>query len=375
MHVLQRELESNEELSAVVRGLRERTAESKIKLGLVLDLNPLWLQAFRLKDIGLNPDRHIMRLGYRGGLDWTSRLAPLDSHRVPDLTSRFKSIDRLNNGFFNRVASSHFQPYILKIAVRPNSFGYPGKDIEDDEYQYERDRLIDIAREAQVLTVVETHSKPNLLSAPGSRITSRSGNRGTLGGYVEDQYSFKTYGMTCGHVVSGPVLSSSGNRLGVVTHRKAPTPLPPNINCNQTCNLVTELDVSLFYVNNPPKNNATSIASRFGNGQLIKMDGATTPGVVTYEIGGHVIEYEIGGACWKNLVQFHAPLAGVVPVGVKLAMTPVPKPGDSGAWLIRGLDEWVGMVVAANSMFGFALSSTNLINAADREFGTKLDLA
>ena len=84
---------------------------------------------------------------------------------------------------------------------------------------------------------------------------------------------------------------------------------------------------------------------------------------------------QIGGACFKNLIQFHAPLSGVVPVSVKVATTSIPKPGDSGAWLIRNLDEWVGMVIAANSMFGFALSSTNLIKAADNEFGTKLRLA
>ena len=56
-------------------------------------------------------------------------------------------------------------------------------------------------------------------------------------------------------------------------------------------------------------------------------------------------------------------------------LNPHPLRGDSGAWLINGSSEWVGMVVAASGQFGFALSSDTILQQAHMQFAVSLALA
>jgi hypothetical protein len=116
---------------------------------------------------------------------------------------------------------------------------------------------------------------------------------------------------------------------------------------------VTQLDVALIDVSGTSVTNlATSIAATVAPGDIVNMNGATS-GSRTYEVGGALVEHSIGGSCWDRLFLFHAPVStGVLPAGVQVALTPPPDDGDSGSWLLRNANEWVGMVVAANPLHG-----------------------
>jgi len=375
MHFLQKELEVNKELFAAVNSVGEEAASNKVKQGLILDLNPLWLAAFRLWDSGLDP--FFFRRGPWFEFGWPGRewLSRFDVGRLPDLSRHFPEIDDFFEHFYHRSVPTHMQPYILRLAAKPSFPSGLDEDPNEISYDDERYRLIQIAREARILTVVETHPPPSLLFAPGSRIKSTIGFDGTLGGYVKDGNTNSILGMTCGHVLTTSALNASGQQIGNVVHSQKPVPLPANIKCSQNCGHMTDLDVALVDTHNSAPNVASSVATVVGNGQLVDMDGATTGGTQTYEIGGHVVEYEIGGSCWRKLLQFHAPIAGITPVSFNVATTALPKDGDSGAWLIRNSSEWAGMVVASNNLFGFALSATTLIKESNAHFGTNLSLA
>ena len=362
MHFLHLELEKNWELASVVNGLSESTASKKAKIGIILDLNPFWFQASRLSDAGLEPYFHPLR-----PFSWWSAhplsVIRIDSgDRLPRLDREFPVVDEMTEFLFGKSVPNKLQPFLLRIIAHP------------DTDPKSRDELVLIARETQIPTLVETHGIPQLISAPGSRLVSPTGIQGTLGGYLRDQRGGTVFAVTCGHVISGAAMSQNGQQIGTATHRVGPVPLPYGTLCHAGCGSVTELDVALIDTIVTPCNQASSIVNIIGNGQIVEMKGATS-GTHTYEVGGAVVEYEIGGACWKKLIQFHAPLAGILPASAQVALTQLPKSGDSGAWIIRNNTEWAGMVVASNSLCGFALSASHLVQQANAQFGTDLTLA
>ena len=136
---------------------------------------------------------------------------------------------------------------------------------------------------------------------------------------------------------------------------------------------MTEMDIALLHVGKPGTNIAGNIASIVCNGDLLTMQGASS-GSHIYEVGGLVVEHEIGGACWEKLIQLHAPRASLLPVSAGIAMATMPQDGDSGAWLLNGTD-WAGMVVASDkSVFGYAVAADTLIDRSNQKFDRNLVL-
>ena len=368
MHFLQVELEENDGLRQIVYGLSQRSGEIKGKMGLILDLNPFWYEAIRLRETGLDPNSMLRFFPDIIPAAWAPLLFHFQStYRLdtdpPDLLSRFSIVEMLNEHLTGRNHDDRFQPFILRLIARPN--------IRTED----RAQLLNMAAEMQILTLVQSHDVPELVGAPGSQLMS-AGIQGTLGGYLRDGKSKSVFAVSCGHAVSGQggQVQIAGKSTETVVHVHQPTPLPTNVSCHAACGSVTDLDLALISTNNIVENNVvSSVAKVVGNGQLVEMEGASS-GVVKYEIGGIVIDYEIGGSCWKKLIQFHAPISGILPAAVKIATTTLPRSGDSGAWLVRNGNEWAGMVVAANALHGFALPATHLLNQADAEFGANLVL-
>ena len=365
MHFLHFELERNEALASVVNALSLQTAENRAKMGLILDLNPFWLEASRIAAVGLDPDRVLSRFLDYPFHPWSSfpvRLLELySSEGLPELGRSFEYVEDATEFFFHKPTESTFQPFLLRIIAHPN----PDRG--------NRDELVAIARETPIPTVVETHGIPQLVVAPGSRVVSPAVLGGTLGGYLRDQTSNSVFAVTCGHVISDAAISQDGQLIGTVTHCAKPVPLPAGIGCHAGCGYITDLDTALIRTKVNPCNQASSIANLVGNGQIVAMTGAAS-GTRTYQIGGAVVNYEIGGACWHKLIQLHAPLSNILHPAVQVAWNPSPKKGDSGAWIIRNNTEWAGMVVASNSFFGFALSASDMVKRADACFGTNLTL-
>lgn len=198
-----------------------------------------------------------------------------------------------------------------------------------------------------------------------------------MGGFLKDGQNGATYAVTCGHVLARGVMASTPTgHLGACIHAMPPTPLPPGTRCSTTCAAMTEIDVALIDVQGAAVTNvATRVAEIVDPGDIVTMKGATS-GDMRYEIGGAVVEHSIGGCCWNRLFQFHAPVSGgLLPAAVNVALTPPPKGGDSGAWLLRQQSEWAGMVVASNGLHGYALAGTLILARCNAAFQTQLRLA
>ena len=348
------------EFASVVNQLSESIAPFKSKMGLILDLNPLWLLASRLHDAGLDTDFFHPEFRFWNMLP-LSILGPDSGEKLPQLTRKFDFVEYMTSRLRRKSVSSGFQPFLLRIITRPYS------DMDDSE------SLLNFARDTPILTVVETHGIPKLITGPGSRLISPSGLWGTLGGYLKDQNCGDVFAVTCGHVITESARNKAGQQIGTVTYRADPVPLPSNTMCHSGCGEITELDIALIRTTTPTQNQVSNIAQVVGNGQIVEMKGAKS-GLRTYEIGGAVVDYEIGGACWKNLIQLHARLSGILPASVQVALSNPPKRGDSGAWIIRNDSEWTGMVVASNALFGFALSASDIVQKANSLFNTNLGL-
>ena len=416
MHFLHRELDENRELAGIVNTLSEAIASNTAKIALLLDLNPLWLAAFRLDDAGLETDwllrppffpydafhepwdDYALRMP-RSWPDWYSHhVASVLGHdatsRVPELDRRYTVVDVLSGRSVARHTVSRMQPYLLRIVVRP------------DAKSGDRERLREIARNTPILTVIETGSMPRLVSpysrhwlvrarglpfhlaaksafflgtmvgrmragtTHAARVRSRS-SWGTLGGYLQDRKSQRTFGATCGHVVDGSTACTVRSYPGQVVHCAGPTPLRSGEYCHSGSRTTTDLDLALIESQAQRGNGGLRIADRVSNGQIVSMNGAAS-GLRTYQIGAAVVTHEIGNVCWSNLYQISAPLRGILPEWARLAITKPPKKGDSGAWLIREDNKWVGMVVAADSRHGYALSASEVVTKANRQFGVDL---
>lgn len=364
VHRLQRELDESEELRKVIMELSERVAHNGGKMGIVLDLNPFWRLAARLAAVGLEP--HLEWYPWRHPLDWsmvTGELVGLESEGHLDFDYRSSSVDEVTNLVGGRSREPSFQPFLLRLVASPAAT------------QEEREGLIAAARDCEILTVVNTHPEVQHVSGPGSEVISvATGRLGTLGGYLTDAGTGEHFAVTCGHVGVSGDFTSSGKIVGQVTVAEEPTPLPGGVRCHAGCGSITEIDVALVGVGSSGTNIAGSIANVVCNGDRVTMQGASS-GPQTYEVGGLVVEHQIGGACWAGLIQLHAPRAGLLPVSLRIAMATMPQDGDSGAWVLNG-KEWVGMVVASDkSMFGYAIAADTLIKKAYQKFGKDLVLS
>ena len=363
MHRLQREIDENKEVRDVVLGLSRRVAENNGKMGILLDLNPIWRLAARLAAAGLEPDHR-----WYGWVLLDPVMLPFGfvgpgSGGALDLSYRSSFVQELTDLMDGRNRNRSYQPFLLRLLAYTNAT------------QEEREALIDAARATPILTVVNTHPVVRHVHGPGSLIAAAAtGRSGTLGGYLTDSGANTHFAVTCGHVAKSGNFMASRRSIGSVTAASAPTPLPDGAKCHVACGSVTELDIALVDVGSPGMNIADKVAGDVCNGDLVTMDGASS-GSHTYEVGGFLVEHEISGACWKRLIQLHAPRHGLLPVSVSIAAATLPQDGDSGAWVHKGT-EWAGMVVASDkSLFGYAMASDTLIETANRCFGMRLTLS
>ena len=363
MHVLQREMDRNEGLQEVVLGLSRRVVENGGKMGILLDLNPFWRLSARLAAAGLEPDRTWYGWPHMGPVMVPAGLVGPEWGGALDFGYRSSVVEETTDILGGHERDPSYQPFLLRLLAYPNAT------------REEREDLIAVARETQILTVVNTHPEVRHVYGPGSRVSAvDTGRSGTLGGYLTDSVTNRHYAVTCGHVADSGVFTSSGTGIGAVTAAKAPAPLQGGVRCHAGCGCMTELDIALVDIGSPGTNVAGGVAGHVGNGDLVTMNGASS-GSRTYEVGGFLVEHEIGGACWERLIQLHAPRDHLVPVSVSIAVATMPQDGDSGAWVLRGT-EWAGMVVASDkSLFGYAIASDTLIDKANHRFRMSLVLS
>ena len=229
MHRLEQELNENGELSGVVFGLSGRVAGNPGKMGLLLDLNPLWRWSARFAAAGIEPD------GWWPGWAAGADLVGPDGGGALDFAHRSELVEAVVEHIGGRSREPAYQPFLLRLVARPECS-------RDD-----REGLLAAARETEILTVVNTHPVPQLIAGVGSELTSKvTGKSGTLGGFLSDNAAGEHFAVTCGHVGTWGDFTSTGVILGAVIAAQAPTPLPAGVRCHAGCGSVTELDLTLI---------------------------------------------------------------------------------------------------------------------------------
>lgn len=360
MHELQIALDESRELQDQIAGLQERTLRNRLKHGLVLDLNPFWDYSRRLEAAGLDP--HLVYdiiYGYVG--------APAFSPPSPgraDLSRHYPHSEDVSRRAFGKRPA--YGPFMLRILAAPCD------STEDLEL---RSELVAAAREAPIPAIVETDERAFPVHQSGDRIKT-SLDTGTLGGFVRDTLTGENYAMTCGHVVAtGETVSSLTGSLGDCRHHVAPIPAMPDVTGAVSADQITHNDIALIELRGtPPTNRANAIRGVLNKGDLVEMAG-TASGLRTYELGGLMVDLDVAGSVWKNLIQLHAPTSGIFPQLFRDIRCPPPRRGDSGAWIFHQDTAWGGMVVAASGKFGYALPATTTLADANQRFGLSLALA
>jgi len=363
MHFLHRVYDDDGEIRFQIERLRERIQNNPVKTGVILDLNPFWLHRYYSDLAGIHHQWWGFDYRHTPILD----VLPID--HIPDLNWRDELAERMIQELLGREFPKHFTPYLLKIVSRPD------ETVRSETGGF-RQELRDAARDCDIPTIIETRPPPRFVTSPGDSVVDSSGSSpGTIGGFLEDAISGDQYAVTCGHVISSGSAISNGSTIGNCPHAKDPVPLPSGTHCGIGCGFINNLDVALIDLSGTTvTNKATGIRGVVGTRTRLEMHGATS-GHKTYEVGGAVIEHEIGGTCWERLTQFHAPVSSsILPTSFAVAGTSPPKGGDSGAWLLDSSDEWAGMVVASDHLHGYAIAADDMIANSNSEFGVDLSL-
>lgn len=373
MHELHRELDRNGDLRGAILSLSERLYSHPLRQGLILDLNPIWLAAYRIDAAGLS--RELLGDDFDPIL---GRAAPVldaigierDPRGEVDYGRRFDSATRWTRMVFGYKKEPLFTPYLVRIIARPVLVG-------EEKLFDARAALSDIARDAPFPAVVETRAPARLILAAGGSLTTSRGLRGTLGGFLQDLDGDRHYAATCGHVLDVGERIAGEPNLAPCVHAWRPVVLEGSSRCYAGCTTMTRLDLALVELPDPifAANDAKAVAEVVYQGDLVEMHGGAS-GARRYRVGGACVGYEIGGACWDRLYELRPPIrSGVVPPGVQVMASPPPDNGNSGAWVIRDRNDWCGVVVAADELFGYAISAGVVLDEASAALGVPLALA
>lgn len=371
MHILRQYLTAIDGLTGFVEAAARNTATQ----GVVLDINPIWLAAYRLARAGLRTSAFDMHWSF-----WPYLLID-DVFRIESFAGDFidfKWIDKtgwvenltrnlLEN--FHKPIQASTLPFIVKAIAKP----------VNSNLAEQRQALVDLAVSQNFVAFVETRPLGSLAVAPGDRCLANN-VPGTIGGFLRNGNTGSTYAATCGHVVSaGTSVTVSGNHLGTCSHSRAPAPLPQGQSCTPACPNANKLDLALIDIGGATiANNVTGVAAQIASRQSITLRGGMS-GIQNYEVGGMVITYCPGNSnvCFENMFEVRPPSqGGIVSPRVRNFLATVPTQGDSGGWLETVSPvEWCGVLVAADSLMGYALEADDILNEANATFGLQLRLA
>jgi hypothetical protein len=369
MHLLRQYVDSIEGLTGFVA----EAAPNTLTQGVVLDINPLWLWAYRLDRAGLNPNAFDMRRSVP--FVFSEELLHLETFEGDAID--FKWVEK--NGWAERVTAYLFDrpdkpvpisavPFIVKVIAKP-----AGPELSET-----REQLVALVRRQNFFALVETRPMGRLAVSAGDACLA-GGVPGTIGGFLRDRNTGGVYAATCGHVVSkGASVTVSGKYLGACSHSQVPRKLASGQSCTAGCSGANKLDLALIDLGSATVTNAVAgVAAKIASKQSIVLRGGMTQ-VNTFEVGGHVMTYCPGNSnvCFENMFEVRPPSpGGIVSPRVRAAVATVPTQGDSGGWLETAAGEWCGVLVAADHLMGYALEADDILAEADTAFGTRLQLA
>lgn len=369
MHVLRQHVRRIDGLNNLI----EQVAKNPVTQGVLLDINPIWLWAYRLSRAGLRPE-HIYDSLYYGVWEPFISLESIEGDAIDfDWNDERGIVHHLTDNWINHYDNNdsipdNVLPFIVKIITKPVT----------SEYFEAREQLVDLARRQSFFTIIETRSLGRLAASPGDACLA-SGVPGTIGGFLRDQNTGYIYAVTCGHVAAKSAqVTVSGNIIGVCSYSHPPHQLSAGQTCTYGCSTANKLDLALIDLGNAtPTNIVTGIASQIASHQKIVLRGGITK-VNTFEVGGLMLTYCPGNSnvCFENMFEVRpVSTGGIFNPKVCAAFATAPTQGDSGAWIETVGGEWCGILVAADHLMGYALEADDSLVEANRHFITNLQLA
>jgi hypothetical protein len=361
----------------VIEGLTDfaaRAASNPVTQGVVLDINPIWLAAYRLARAGLRTSAFDLHWSFWPYLliDDVFRMESFAGDAIDfkwvDKTGWVENLTRNLLDDFHKKLQAAALPFIVKAIAKP-----VGSDLAE-----QRQALIALAVSQTFVAFVETRPLGSLAVAPGDACVANS-VPGTIGGFLRNGNKGSVYAATCGHVASqGASVTVGGKHLGICSHSHKPTTLSAGQPCTPACPNANRLDLALIDIGSAAvSNTVTGVAAQIASRQSITFRGSG--GVHSYEVGGVVITYCPGNSniCFENMFEVR-PLSsgGIVSPRVRNFLATVPTQGDSGGWVETVSPvEWCGVLVAADSLMGYALEADDILNEANTTFGMQLQLA
>jgi hypothetical protein len=248
MHVLRPYVKRIEGLTTFISA----AAENPVTQGVMLDVNPIWLAAYRMARAGLRPDAFDFRWWLWPALDELVGSDSIEGDLIDfdwtDSTGQVENLTRHLMADFEKPLPSYGLPFIVKAIARPVG-------AEDAE---SRAGLLALVREQNFFAIVETRPLGRLALNAGD-VCVGSGLPGTIGGFLKDQNSGKVYAATCGHVVAqGVSVSSQGSHVGICSHSSPPIPMIAGQRCTQGCSNANRLDFALIELPNTSVNNVVN---------------------------------------------------------------------------------------------------------------------
>jgi hypothetical protein len=368
-----------------VRNVISTAMENESVQGVVLEIDPVWLNMWRLREsFGQDRANRLIERYFEsrifGPLFPFSEFNQLNRYWIPNRPLREYDFnwtpsiwDVYQREFWNLRSAEESSKIIIKICLYPsNSF---------------QERAIPTFQETNLKIIYETrppaifyNTNPRKSFRPilgGVSIGAGQKALGTLGGILRSS-SGNFYGLTCTHVINKndsaqqPAWSddSQTTDIGNCTHSNV------LISCNSKdpCSIwaeevaVNEVDSALIRLNENTSSKLeilqigklTGITPRANltQGQAIELVGRTS-GHKRLEIGGISVAYRITDSdkkhyCFHNLIELKDPSHWS-----NVISSPV-QPGDSGAWICTPSSqgfEWCGMVIGGDRYVGFAVSS------------------
>jgi hypothetical protein len=253
------------------------------------------------------------------------------------------------------------QPFLVKVCVAPTT---------PSSVALRRQLETICSNETRFYAVVEDRAPARLAALEGGRRMTAAAQSGTLGGFLKDQSGI-IFGVTCGHVgqKKGDTTSAqdvAGATSGIGSVVETNWPLTTSTGLCQTATAPNRVDMALTDVasGQVATNHVRGIGiitaitrlAGLGSGHRVQMAGAVT-GADDFDITGYVATYRThyNGVyyCFTNVYQ----ISGVISNFLFRSYTPIPKLGDSGAWVCCPADPTgtalCGMLFAVDSARGY----------------------
>lgn len=359
----------------------ERCRDSHAVQGVILELDPWWLKAWRWREQSdpINPAK-------APGSDYPFGWWPGGPFSVSLPEDHPGPIRELEPGDLK------WKPNWWKELPRPGNINDPNSPVSLRVCLYPRfgaptQTTLPNLAELNVNYVFEIRPVPQLAAAPtatlnplvgGASIGTGPAAYGTLGGLLQDN-SGNRYGVTCAHVATGkakvihPSPQDGGTQqIGYVSDFDLPKGFPPGMPitaANQAAH-ANNVDVALIEIDPAVASKLAvdtigPIVGIFPNGSIQQWHPAIfagrTSNIRSVEFFAPVAYYNVPDATGTGTICFNDIRLIRWPPGGGTGGPPPIQAGDSGAWLcVSGVNgyEWAAMAVAWDPQIGFAIPAS-----------------